>query len=989
MSQMEETEPEVECRQERPAGRLPRTIVGRYRCVNVLGTGGFGAVYRAVDTITGDEVALKVLTLRGERALAGFRDEVALLRLLDLPGVVRLLDDGVDGADAFLVTQLVDGRPFPGFREGSAAATWDEIADVTASLLEALGRVHAHDVIHRDLKPANILVDRDGRPMLLDFGVSWGPGFDPVEGGTIAGTPAYLAPEQALGLRGDERTDLYTIGVILFAVLAGRFPHQARTSSSLLQQKIYEPAPPLRSVAPCVPERVALTVDQLLRTEPIQRPDSATTVLEMLGGPRAQQPLPRLGDPHIVRRVADALCAGRSVDVYGPTGSGRSRLLTDVAAELHKRGQLTRVVQTGALGSLAFGETLPREQAAVEASAETDLRPGSPEVLIADDATALDPVSARALDEVRRERPVLRTTGRPSEADELLQPLLEEDLRPIFHGPDRVLHLAEDGARELARRTDGRPRSVARVVGEWVRAGLCTWDGGRLRVDRIALDRLSAGLQVGNRWGDGFDRDLPTREAGELVEWVRVAGENAETGLLESLAGVDGETMRQRMAELQGAGVVLQHGRRVSLLDTVPRGLRWGASRLREAHAELASRLKPGTAGRFVHLVRLGDAAEAAAEALHVAVAANETGRLGDAMAVVAEAITISRRAGMQAHELALLEAYATTALASQSPRALNLALYHSSRAADRSPRARRLERLLDAARVVRYVERSARAIDVARSVAPIDDHVELERWRRASIFVAGYGCTADEHAAIGEEQLDWARGLEDAAVAAGVGGWLGLARFRQGRFEESAALHERAWSATVGVRPRLNAGLNGAQALIEAGQLEQARVRAEETAALARASRIASAELRATWLLSSIAYRTEPQPPVDRELVELAGMFGPSEVAVCAMTQSAAHWRRGDLTAAVEFANASAAAFSSVGDVGGALLVSTFCRALLGEPAEQVDPLPEEIPQGVRRQILAMGSGRLPIDRVKLDFPRREILSELEIESLVRGNAP
>src|SRR5579883_739740 len=137
--------------------REGRRIAGRYVLERLLGRGGQAEVWSAADRITGSRVAVKLL---GEGASpARARREIATLRLLRLPGVVRLLDEGVDDERGFVVMELVLGAPFPGV---ATPCTWAELGPPTLRLLETLARVHACGVVHRDLKPANVLVTADG-----------------------------------------------------------------------------------------------------------------------------------------------------------------------------------------------------------------------------------------------------------------------------------------------------------------------------------------------------------------------------------------------------------------------------------------------------------------------------------------------------------------------------------------------------------------------------------------------------------------------------------------------------------------------------------------------------------------------------------------------------------------------------------------------------------------------------------------------------------
>jgi serine/threonine protein kinase len=174
------------------AARPPRSSVlaDRYELGELLGRGGFGAVYAATDRLSGQRVAVKLMReMRGPN-LGRVRREIAALRFLRLPGVVQLLDDGLDDGRLYLVMQHVEGGPFPG---RGPRTHWEDVEETVRALLETLGLVHDSGIVHRDLKPANVLVDERGRPTLLDFGLAKGErvGPDLTAAGALVGTPAY------------------------------------------------------------------------------------------------------------------------------------------------------------------------------------------------------------------------------------------------------------------------------------------------------------------------------------------------------------------------------------------------------------------------------------------------------------------------------------------------------------------------------------------------------------------------------------------------------------------------------------------------------------------------------------------------------------------------------------------------------------------------------------------------------------------------------
>jgi serine/threonine-protein kinase len=251
---------------------------------SLVGSGGFGTVYRCRDLVTDREVALKLFESAGDSNLSWVRQEVSMLRLLQFPGVVPLIDDGVRDGAAYLVTEFQQANPFPGF-EGPAS--WPLIAAATRSLLEVLERVHAQRVVHRDIKPGNVLVDEAGEVVLLDFGVA--ADVDP-EGALIrhtgvVGTPAFLAPEQLSGSPVDARTDLYAVGVMLYRTLTGLppFGRSDGNASEALRRRLEAP-PPHWPSGLYVPESVATTISRLLSADPAARPASASAVRAGLFG---------------------------------------------------------------------------------------------------------------------------------------------------------------------------------------------------------------------------------------------------------------------------------------------------------------------------------------------------------------------------------------------------------------------------------------------------------------------------------------------------------------------------------------------------------------------------------------------------------------------------------------------------------------------------------------------------------------------------------
>jgi hypothetical protein len=301
----------------------------RYEIVDMLGVGGQGAVWDALDTLTNERVAVKILRTVSPTCAARVRREIAVLRLLRLPGVVRLVDEGLDGDRPFLVTERISGRPFPGI---PVPAGWSELEPVFLGLLDTLARIHAAGIVHRDLKPDNVLVGPDKRPVVLDFGLSYlsaGARDRLTATGQIVGTLSYLAPEQLREMPATARTDLFSVGIMAHLALAGRVPHERRDMCEFLIARVGQPSPSLRDVAKDVPAEVAIVLDQLLALDPADRPRSAAEVAARLRN-RMLPSVRTLDIPPPLRRLLGAeanapdICTEDSLrDVF----SGPDRLL--------------------------------------------------------------------------------------------------------------------------------------------------------------------------------------------------------------------------------------------------------------------------------------------------------------------------------------------------------------------------------------------------------------------------------------------------------------------------------------------------------------------------------------------------------------------------------------------------------------------------------------------------------------------------------------
>src|SRR5215510_6451359 len=267
-----------------PTSAAPLIFNERYITEGELGRGGMGRVYVARDTKLGRTVAVKLLAhhlVSNEAAKARFIREARAASALDHPNIANVHDICEQNGELFIVMALYDGETLRRRLEKGRLAV-DEAVGILRQVLLGLEAAHGAGIVHRDIKPANILVTSKGTVKILDFGlaklVSDSQAQTMTETGQAMGTVLYMSPEQLRGQAVDSRSDLWSLGVVAYELLAGASPFQT-DSSGATAARILNDEPPSLATVPGIPDWLAELVAQLLKTNPLERPESANAVL--------------------------------------------------------------------------------------------------------------------------------------------------------------------------------------------------------------------------------------------------------------------------------------------------------------------------------------------------------------------------------------------------------------------------------------------------------------------------------------------------------------------------------------------------------------------------------------------------------------------------------------------------------------------------------------------------------------------------------------
>jgi serine/threonine protein kinase len=274
--------------------------LGQYELVEIAGEGGLATVYKAYQHTLERWVAVKVLHVRDREMLARFKREARAVALLRHRNILMVYQYSEDDGWPYIAMEYVEGGTLEDYLQGEPM-DWADVVNMTLGIADALREAHQHGLIHRDVKPANIMLPQRDWPLLTDFGLVKIP--DEVSitmTGVVIGTPAYIAPELALGKKANHRADIYSLGVVMFEMITGRWPFMFDNPNLLMLAHISEAVPAPRELNPACPPNLEKVILKCLEKSPDDRYPDMQTMIDALSKILGESTLPfsAAGVPH-------------------------------------------------------------------------------------------------------------------------------------------------------------------------------------------------------------------------------------------------------------------------------------------------------------------------------------------------------------------------------------------------------------------------------------------------------------------------------------------------------------------------------------------------------------------------------------------------------------------------------------------------------------------------------------------------------------------
>ena len=392
---------------------LPETI-GRYRIIGELGRGATGTVYRAVDPLIERTVAIKTLNPSlPEDVLNDVRErflrEAKSAGRLSHPNLVTIYDVGVEGEIAFIAMELLEGESLQRMLRQQGRLDYSTAADLAAQIAEGLEHAHRHAIVHRDVKPANVIVSPVGHAKLTDFGVAYVPSSSMTQTGVALGSPKYMSPEQVLGQPADPRSDIFSLGVMLYEMLVHRTPFEGAgeiVMFELMRRIMVEPHRNVSELDSMLPKEFDRILARALAKKPEERYQHAGEMAEALRKLRGVPPpreRPVQADETMVLRAtsidqtSELLLAEFDEFARGLEGRQQAELRAEIEARRRKKDELLRWAEMQARQREEYERQRQRESV------------DSPLSATARRNAAIEKLRKQAADRLAEPKPMLRT----------------------------------------------------------------------------------------------------------------------------------------------------------------------------------------------------------------------------------------------------------------------------------------------------------------------------------------------------------------------------------------------------------------------------------------------------------------------------------------------------------------------------------------------------------------------------------------------------
>ncbi len=283
-----------------PNGLIPTEMfqigdqIDQFQIKNLIAQGGMSKIYHAFDLIKKTDVVIKFpdKSLIGDPAqFERFQREIEISQLLSHMAVLKGICTGIYNSIPYLVTEMVKGQTLRHLINTSAPLTVDQTFSLARKIADGMAYCHEHGVVHRDLKPENILITSDDQPVIMDFGLALTKSAHRVTYANLSitmGTPDYMSPEQVEGQRGDARSDIYSLGIILFEMISGAPPFTGDNNLAVLAQHVRNDAPRLDRIRPDISPQTAVIVARCLQRKPDDRFQTMRDLISAIDSPDSQ-----------------------------------------------------------------------------------------------------------------------------------------------------------------------------------------------------------------------------------------------------------------------------------------------------------------------------------------------------------------------------------------------------------------------------------------------------------------------------------------------------------------------------------------------------------------------------------------------------------------------------------------------------------------------------------------------------------------------------